>query len=258
MTIKQNEYVHIRKGDSGLIPGPGASSNIYAANGLSHCIRPYISTANNNNLFYYIWTNGTEYTVVIPDGYYDITSLNNVFQATLVANGHTSPTMNISYDVKTQSVILYAGANSGVTPLPPNPGYTSGATYFVVPINTSFSTLIGFQPGTYFGGITMTGNPSQIPYAYVPLYYKPNNSEFGVQGAVDSSTLLQRIKYNTLTTAAGGIRSIYGQAAASALSYGVSEQAYTIKSKVGDKPNLTPVINPRSGIMCRKSFIYRT
>jgi hypothetical protein len=91
----------------------------------------------------------------------------------------------------------------------------------------------------------------------VPLYFKPNNPGFGVQGAVDSSTLLQRIKYNTITDAASGLRSAYGNAAANALSYGVSEEAYTIKSAVGDKYNFTPVINPKTGQLCKKIYIYR-
>ena len=289
MTIKQNEYVYIRKGNSGLVPGPGASSNIYSPAGLSHCVKPKISAANNNNTFNYVWVDGTQYTAVIPDGYYDIDSLNQAFQAIQILNKTyivvTATNakiflMNISYDNKTQSVILYAGVaskatypastysspgtwlitalpNTDPTPTPPSPSYTNGATYYIIPNNTNFSVLIGFGAGTYFGGINMTGFPSQIPYSYVPLYYKPNNSEFGVQGAVDSSTLLQRIKYNTITDAAGGIRSAYGKAAAAALSYGVSEQAYTIKTKVGDKPLCTPVINPRSGVLCRKNFIYR-
>ena len=289
MTIKQNDYVYIRKGNSGLVPGPGAASNIYSPAGLSHCVKPKISAANNNNSFSYVWVDGTVYSAFIPDGYYDIDSLNQAFQAVQIINNtyivETATSrkiflLNISYDNQTQSVIVYAGVaskatypastysspgtwlitnlpNTDPTPLPPSPSYTNGATYFIVPNNTNFSVLIGFGAGTYFGGINMTGFPSQIPYSYVPLYYKPNNQKFAVQGAVDSSTLLQRTRYNTITDAAGGIRSVYGSAAAAAIAYGVSEKAYTIKTRVGDKPIDTPVINPRTGQVCRKNFIYR-
>jgi hypothetical protein len=92
---------------------------------------------------------------------------------------------------------------------------------------------------------------------YVPLYYKPNNPEFAQQGAVESSARIQRLKYNTITNGAALIKSSYGSAAANALAYGVSEQAYTSKTAVGDKVKLTPVINPINGQICKKRFIYR-
>ena len=103
----------------------------------------------------------------------------------------------------------------------------------------------------------MTSNKGTILPSYVPLYFKPNNVGFGVQGAVDASTLIQRVKYNEITNAASGIRSAYGSAAANALSYGVSERAYTIKSAVGDKVIYTPVMNPRNNTICKKKYIYR-
>jgi len=293
-TIKQNEYVYIRKGSSGLIPGPGlAASNIYSPGGLSHCYQPQISVANNNNTFSYVWADGGTYTVTIPDGQYDIESLNQVFKTIQIQNGTylVGPNssriflMNISYDTNTQSAVLYAGVTSqddctansytkpvGVTwylnrtiagyfpetnPTPVPSPYTAGATYFIIPQYTLFSNLIGFAPGTYFGGINESIFRPDITTNYVTLYYKPNNPGFGVQGAVESSTRMLQLKYNTVTTGAGGIRSAYGDAAANALSYGVSEQAYTAKTQVGDKQIKTPVINPRTGQLCQKTFIYR-
>ena len=91
----------------------------------------------------------------------------------------------------------------------------------------------------------------------MPLIYKPNNSSYGVQGAVESSARIQRLKYNTINTGAFSVKSAYGTAAANALAYGVSEQPYTAKTSIGDKPKCTPVINPRNGIVCKKRFIYR-
>jgi hypothetical protein len=293
-TIKQNEYVYIRKGSSGLIPGPGlAASNIYSPGGLSHCYQPEISAANNNNRFSYVWADGGTYTATIPDGQYSVEQLNQVFQNIQVSNGTylVGPNsarvflMNISYDTNTQLVVLYAGVTSqadcttnsytqpgGVTwfsgrtisnyfpatnPTPVAGSYTAGATYFIVPQYTLFSNLIGFAPGTYFGGINQSAFRGDITPNYVALYYKPNNPGFGVQGAVESSTRMLRLKYNTVTNSAGGVRSAYGNATANALAYGVSEQAYTAKTQVGDKPIKTPVINPRTGQLCQKTFIYR-
>lgn len=293
MTIKQNEYVYIRKGSSGLIPGPGlAASNIYSPGGLSHCYQPQISAANNNNTFSYVWADGGTYTATIPDGQYSVELLNQAFQNIQVTNGTylVGPNssriflMNISYNTNTQSVVLYAGVTSqadcttnsytkpaGVTwylnraitdfpltnPTPSAGSYTVGATYFIIPQYTQFSNLIGFAPGTYFGGINQSAFRGDITPNYVTLYYKPNNPGFGVQGAVESSTRMLRLKYNTVTNSAGGVRSAYGDATANALAYGVSEQAYTAKTQVGDKPIKTPVINPRTGQLCQKMFIYR-
>ena len=292
-TIKQNEYHYIRKGSSGIIPGPGlAASNIYSPGGLSHCYQPQISAANNNNVFQYVWADQETYTVTIPDGQYDIDALNKVFQTVQIQNatylvGPGSSKvflMNISYDTNSGSVVLYAdvisrnkcSANGYTAPaIPgltwsvagfplndPTPGfpvipYLSGATYFVLSLSSFFTDLIGFAPGTYFGGIIESAFSPQIKPNYVTLYYKPNNPEFGVQGAVDASTRLQRLKYETITTGAGGIRSAYGDAAASALSYGVSEQGYTEKTQVGDKRICTPVIDPNSGHLTPKIHIYR-
>ena len=36
---------------------------------------------------------------------------------------------------------------------------------------------------------------------YNKVYYKPNNQQYGVQGAVDSSSRITRLKYNTLQKA---------------------------------------------------------
>ena len=288
-TIKQNEFNYIRKGNSGMIPGPGlAASNIYSPGGLSHCSLPTISPANNNNVINYYWINTTPYSATIPTGTYDVNSLNAAFQAQQIINGtyltdansNKIFLLNISYDTQTQSVILIANVASNTSypktiyddpnnftqgvnypatdPVITNGNPVYGGTYFTISPNNNFSLLIGFVPGTYAKGLNNKSSyQGTLISNYVPLYFKPNNPGFGVQGAVDSSTLIQRVKYNTITDAASGLRSAYGNAAADALAYGVSEQAYTIKSAVGDKYTYTPVINPKTGQLCKKTFIYR-
>ena len=286
-SIKQNEYNYIRKGSSGIVPGPGlAASNVYSPAGLSHCSQPTISAANGNNTFFYNWIDGTQFQVTIPDGIYDIESLNQLFKTEqvrnktyLVAPGYNKQLlMNLSYDTKTGSIILYAGVTSQancssngytapfgatwtIAALPatnPTPTGTGviGATYFQVP-HTNFPNLIGFPTGVYFAGINESSFQGEITPKYVALYYKPNNPEYAVQGAVDASTRIQRLKYETVNAGAGGVRTAYGDATANALAYGVSEQAYTEKTQVGDKVIYTPVINPKTGQICKKQFIYR-
>lgn len=89
--------------------------------------------------------------------------------------------------------------------------------------------------------IQYCGNGSSMT-EYVPVYYKPNNEKFGVQGAVDSSSRLARLKYDTITDAGSKMRDAYGAETANALSYGVPANGYTIKDKVGYPNICTPVI----------------
>lgn len=89
---------------------------------------------------------------------------------------------------------------------------------------------------------------------YKKIYYKPSNSKFAQQGAVTSSSLITRIKYDTINTAAykntgniynDTISNTYGSNISNALAYGVSENPYTMKDKVG-YPNISYPSFPKS------------
>lgn len=283
-TIKQNEYNYIRSGNSGLEPGTGLSkSNIYSPAGLSHCYQPQISAANNNNIFYYNWIDRSEHMVTIPDGLYDVNALNNAFQNIMYNNGHYLINSNganvflisFSYNTSTNTVIIKNSQNVAKidTLYQPNPIYSSYTTPIVPVIgnwayrfnagtttytsitilsDNSFSNIIGFIPGVISGPSNNSILKPTISTNYVTLYYKPNNPEFGVQGAVDSSTFIHRRKFNTITNAAASTSAIFGNASANALSYGVSEIPYTEKVKKGYALNNYPVINKYTGeIECK-------
>lgn len=47
-----------------------------------------ITALNGNNSFSYIWVDGLTYLVAIPDGFYEIPTLNNYLHFTMVQNGH--------------------------------------------------------------------------------------------------------------------------------------------------------------------------
>ena len=47
-----------------------------------------ITSAYNNNVLQYIWFDGVTYTITIPDGFYDIQSINNYIHSVMVANTH--------------------------------------------------------------------------------------------------------------------------------------------------------------------------
>ena len=63
--------------------------------------------------------------------------------------------------------------------------------------------------------------------------YKPNNRQFGVQGAVSSSSRLERLKLNTITKNGSSLRSAFGSEGANAGKYhGTSTAPYFLKSKM--------------------------
>ena len=87
----------------------------------------------------------------------------------------------------------------------------------------------------------------QMPY--VSVYYKPNNPQFAQQGAVSASSRTVREKYNVITNNTARYRDGYGIAVANALAYGVPENGYTIKDKIGYPNKKTPVISKFTGEM---------
>ena len=64
------------------------------------------------------------------------------------------------------------------------------------------------------------------------VIFKPNNYQYSVQGAVDSSTRIEKLKLNTINTNANSLRSAFGNEAASACRFtGSSDTPYFLKNK---------------------------
>lgn len=76
-----------------------------------------------------------------------------------------------------------------------------------------------------------------------PVVYKPTNSQFAQNGAVSSSSLLARKKYNTITSNAHEYLLPYGAAVADAMSYGISDSVFTYKNKLAFPTRKTPRFN---------------
>lgn len=173
-TIKQNEYTHFRTGDRTLIPGaPGSTANIYTPNGLSHCPEVKISVSEGNNIFHYIWLNGEEFTVTIPDGTYSVGELNEYFRSVLITNNHyirdtTTNTdvilLNFVFDTATNRIQIQCyAADQVLFPEPrflrPDDVITSNdweipELFTLVPnililSNNGFGNVIGFASGLY-------------------------------------------------------------------------------------------------------------
>ena len=80
-------------------------------------------------------------------------------------------------------------------------------------------------------------NPRVNPYVCggsgaSTVIFKPNNYQYSVQGAVDSSTRIEKLKLNTINTNANSLRSAFGNEAASACRFtGSSDTPYFLKNK---------------------------
>ena len=274
LTFKQNEYFHIRKGNALAEPGTlAASQNIYSSNsGVTSCKKYFMS----NTYFFYNWINSSDIRITIPTGYYDIDDLNNLLHYIMFSNKHylivtaTSAKiyfLNFVYNVNINRVQLqvttsndtlfpntiYSYPNDAIWTLPTSPNYFNPN---IIIEDSIICNTIGFTNGTYpvstVGSSTnfiIDGSyvPSIQPNNYVPIYYKPNNSKFGVQGAVTSSDLITRKKYITITNAANSFRTAFGNQTSDALAYGVPEYGYTLKDKVGFPLIKTPVISKYNG-----------
>jgi len=110
-------------------------------------------------------------------------------------------------------------------------------------VNNTVQTL---SNGTFSSSFTPGVKPN-----FVRINYKPNNPQYAQQGAVSSSSLITRLKYNTITNNTAVYRNALGKATANALAYGVPENGYTIKDKIGYPNKQTPVFSQYSdGYTC--------
>jgi len=121
----------------------------------------------NNNKYQYIWTNGVTYTVTMPDGGYEITTMNAYLQEVMVKNGHylvdntisTAPKFvyYIELVVNTTFYAIQFNAYPVPTSLPANYSNPGGMVFpattktpqIIVPSDNNFGKVIGFNAGTY-------------------------------------------------------------------------------------------------------------
>lgn len=147
----------------------------------------------------------------------------------------------------------------------------------IVPVvkihNNAFQSAIGFSAGLYpslliptIGNrisngyslkqdLTNTDNVflSVVKPGIQPIYkavvYKPSNPQFATQGGVSASSAIARVRYNAITNNTAAYNNAYGRSVANALAYGVPENGYTIKDKIGYPLRRTPKFPPLSQIM---------
>ena len=131
-----------------------------------------ITSQYNNNFFQYIWTDGGggyTYDVLIPDGAYEISTLNAYFQFIMVQNGHYLVDDEKNYVYYAEIVLnpTYYAVEIKTYPLPtalPS-GWTNPAgvmfpavasTPQVIIPATNIRTLLGFDAGTYPSAVQST------------------------------------------------------------------------------------------------------
>jgi hypothetical protein len=147
-----------------------------------------ITTANKNNSFSYIWTDGTTNVVTIPNGFYDILALNNYLHFAMVQNKHylvsstgdfvyfiTLTTNATRYSVELNCFTLnttLATANgwtlpAGATWAIPNPNLIVPSLIVPSAATSNFGLVIGFAAGTYPNAPITGVSPA---YVQTPAY----------------------------------------------------------------------------------------
>jgi hypothetical protein len=125
-----------------------------------------VTSDYGNNSFSYVWVDGIEYTITIPDGYYEISDLNSYFQSIMIANKHYMTNSAgqfvyfLEFVVNTSRYAVQINSHPLDTTIQSTNGYIlpSGATW-VVPetstqaqfkINSSaFGEVLGYEIGSY-------------------------------------------------------------------------------------------------------------
>lgn len=152
---------------------------------------PNISAALGNNTYSYRWIDATVNTVTMPDGFYEISDLNNFLHQTMLNNKHYLTEVStgdavwfltMSVNASTYKIDLLAYPMDTTNYVAPT-NYTvpAGATWTIPAISTNpqfiipasnFQYIIGFAPGTYpsaSNNTTITTSSSTIAPQVNPL-----------------------------------------------------------------------------------------
>ena len=169
-----------------------------------------VSALLGNNTFSYVWTDGTVNTVVLEDGLYEISTINERLQFAFIANGHylvDSGGNNIYYINISANTTRYA-TQIDIFQFPnalPT-GYTNPASVVFPPANqitmtmpTKFNELLGFAAG--FTTTAPTGTNLSFLSSVAPNI-QPNNVLYVSVSNIDNkygspSGLVHRIVPNT-------------------------------------------------------------
>ena len=143
-----------------------------------------ITSDYDNNTFSYVWFDGVEYTITIPDGYYEISDLNSYFQSIMIANTHYMTNSAgqfiyfLEFVVNTSRYAVQINSYPLDADIQTTNGYNlpTGATWSVpttstlsqFKVNTSgFGEVLGYEIGSYpstqVGSTTLSFLSSKAP-----------------------------------------------------------------------------------------------
>jgi len=170
-----------------------------------------ITAAQSNNQFSYIWVDGREITITIPDGFYDINSLNDYLHFVMIQQGHyllstagdyfyfltfivNPATYQININAYPISLATYPvasytiGASSTATitsssPSTPVPWSrpTNPITPMVRILANNFRNIVGYSAGFYPQG--QTGYATTVPttsLAQATITNSPSSTTFSI------------------------------------------------------------------------------
>jgi len=178
-----------------------------------------ITSDYGNNSFSYTWFDGVEYSITIPDGYYEISDLNSYFQSIMIVNTHYMTNsagqfiyflefiVNTSrYAVQINSYPLDAD-NDYILPSGASWSVPTTSTLSQFNINTSgFGEVLGYEIGSYPSNQTGSTTasflssvaPQITPYSSILVSCNLVNNR-----AVIPSNILS--SYTPLGTSIGGL-----------------------------------------------------
>jgi hypothetical protein len=186
-------------------------------------IQMYYSTFNitasqGNNQFSYVWVDGREITITIPDGFYEISTLNDFLHFCMVQQGHylldsagnyyyfitmviNSSTYQIevncfpislaTYPVATYTIGTFASSTI-TTSSPATPQYWSRPTNPITPmfrvLANNFRSIIGFSAGYYPQGASgFSSTPPTTALAPATITNSPASTTFAITSIVGTA-----------------------------------------------------------------------
>jgi hypothetical protein len=207
---------------------------------------PSISASQSNNIFTYSWTSGvttTTYTVLIPDGTYNISDINSYLQFVCINNGTyyiNSASENVYPFELTVNVTRYAiGLTTYLIPTALPVGATAPANFVglpttacnsVVTFPSAFNVIVGYTAGFQSNG--NVGNAYTPPTASVSTNYASKTSSGTLSYLSNLSPQVQ--PNSNVLFSMSNINNPYAQP--SSIIYSLNPAGVSVGSLISDKP----------------------
>ena len=194
-----------------------------------------ITSTYGNNIFTYTWTSGTTtttYTITIPDGLWDISSINNFIQYTCLQNGTYWTVSGTNYypfellvnsnryavQLSTYYIPTSGTAPSGATT--PPAGWPTTSFNTVVTFPSAFNAIVGYSAG--FSSANNVGGTATFGSPTASTNYASKNSVNTISYLSNTSPQVQ--PYSSILFSLSNINNPYTQP---------SSVIYSLNSNVG-------------------------